>query len=59
MLAAKAGNLVELDPSLISNAARSEVSFSDRTIDRNIVARYWDVRLAVERDLGLFTDQNA
>jgi hypothetical protein len=44
---------------LISNAARSEVSFSDRTIDRNIVARYWDVRLAVERDLGLFTDQNA
>jgi hypothetical protein len=59
MLAAKAGNLVELDPSLISNAARSEVSFSDRTIDRNIVARYWDVRLAVEKDLGLFTDQNA
>jgi hypothetical protein len=58
MLAAKAGNLVELDPSLISNAARSEVSFSDRTIDRNIVARYWDVRLAVEKDLGLFPDQN-
>jgi hypothetical protein len=58
MLAAKAGNLVELDPSLISNAARSDVSFSERTIDRNIVARYWDVRLAVERDLGLFPDQN-
>jgi hypothetical protein len=58
MLAAKAGNLVELDPSLIGYAARSEVSFSDRIIDRNSVARYWDVRLAVERDLGLLTDQN-
>jgi hypothetical protein len=44
---------------LISNAARSEVSFSDRTIDRNCVARYWDVRLAVEKDLGLFLDQNS
>jgi hypothetical protein len=58
MLAAKAGNLVDLDPSLISYTARSDVSSSERTIDRNSVARYWDVRLAVERDLGLFPDQN-
>lgn len=40
MLAAKTGNLVELDPSLISNAARPGVSFSERTVDRNCVARY-------------------
>jgi hypothetical protein len=53
MLAAKAGILVELDPLLIGHAARTEVSFADRTIDRNSVARYWDVRLSVERDLGL------
>ena len=58
MLAAKAGNLVELDPSLIGNCARAGVSFSERTVDRNSVARYWDVRLAVEKDLGLFPDQN-
>jgi hypothetical protein len=58
MLAAKAGNLVELDPCLIGHCAHSGVSFSERTIDRNTVARYWDVRLAVEKYLGLFPDTN-
>jgi hypothetical protein len=40
------------------NCARARVSLSERTVDRNSVDRYWDVRLAVERDLGLFRDQN-
>jgi hypothetical protein len=54
MLAAKSGVVAELDPAMIGRAVLTDVSFTDRSVDRNLVARYWHVRLNIERDLGLF-----
>jgi hypothetical protein len=42
----------------IGYSARAGATFSEHAIDRNSVARYWDVRLSGERDLGLFPDPN-
>jgi hypothetical protein len=53
MLAAKSGVVAELDPDMVGRPGRTDVSFTDRSVDRNMVARYWHVRLDIERDLDL------
>jgi hypothetical protein len=54
LYAAKSGVVAELDPDMVGRPVPTGVCFSDRSVDRNLVARYWHVRLHVERDLGLF-----
>jgi len=54
LFAAKSGVVAELDPDMVGRLGRTEVRFTGRSVDRNLVALYWHVRLHVERDLGLF-----